>query len=57
MSTVDVAVPSGPTRITFRERLGNIVRAREFGILAFLLLLSFLIYLARPTFLAPQQHL
>ena len=52
MSTLDSAVATPSAGVRFRVWLGTVVRAREFGIFAFLVIISVLIGIARPTFLA-----
>lgn len=56
MTTIDSAV-STSTRQSFRSWLRSIVRAREFGIFAFLVIISVLIGIVRPTFLTTSNML
>ncbi len=57
MSTVDSAVVAPSAGQRFRTWLGTVVRAREFGIFAFLVVISILIGIARPTFLTTNNIL
>lgn len=56
MATIDSAV-STTTRQSFMSWLRSVVRAREFGIFAFLVIISVLIGAVRPTFLAGNNIL
>ncbi|MCO6449529.1 MAG: ABC transporter permease [Caldilineales bacterium] len=54
-TTADTVVNPPPFSARLKETLRNIILAREFGILAFLIIISVLIALVRPTFLTPTN--